>query len=100
MFGAVVNYLFVYLLGIAQTENSTCYRDVIISPKLVDGLDTARGYITTASGKIAVSYEKSDGKVSFDIEIPEGINAEFVFNGKRTALKAGKTTIKECYGIN
>jgi len=93
MFGAVVNYLFVYLLGIAQTENSVCYKDVVISPKLVEGLDFAEGYITTASGKIAVSYKKQDGKVCFDIEIPEGINAKFVFENKETVLKAGKNTI-------
>ncbi|MBQ6708105.1 MAG: hypothetical protein IJM97_04055 [Clostridia bacterium] len=49
--------------------------------------------MTTASGKIAVSYKKQDGKVCFDIEIPEGINAKFVFENKETVLKAGKNTI-------
>ena len=50
--------------------------EITISPAYVDGLDFAKGHITTDKGVISVSYEKVNGKVTLYLEIPDGICAE------------------------
>lgn len=75
MFGAVATYLFEYILGIKQTEDSTGFDKITISPMYVDGLDFAKGYITTNKGRISVSYEKVNGKVTLYLDLPDGIHA-------------------------
>ncbi len=93
MFGAVTRFLFYYLLGIRQAENSTGFEKVVIAPVLVNGLNRANGYITTARGRISLSYEKMPGKINVDIYIDEGIDAVFSFRGETMKLDPGKNTI-------
>lgn len=61
MFGAVCEYLFTYLLGIKQADNSSGFKKVSISPAYVKGLDVS-GSILTPEGRITVS-------VSYDGDI-------------------------------
>ncbi len=78
MFGALTRYLFTYLLGITQSEDSAGFEKIRIAPCLVNGLNKVSGYITTVRGKISVSYEKTGDSVCFDIELPENVSAEFI----------------------
>ena len=73
MFGAVTTYLYEYLLGIKQDENSYGFDRISISPAYVDSIDWIKGSITTRKGKIAVSYEKCESGITLNVEIPEGI---------------------------
>lgn len=79
MFGAVTKYIFMYLLGIRQPENSAGYEKIVISPMLVDGMNKAKGHITTPKGKISVEYTKENGKVVFNVYADESIDAVFEF---------------------
>ena len=79
MFGAVVRYLFIYLLGIS--EEGAGWKDIVIKPRLADGLDSAEGHITTPNGKVAVRFVKREGQVHFRIEIPEGVSARLECGG-------------------
>ncbi len=82
MFGAVTKYIFMYLLGIRQAEGSVAYKNVIISPCFVDGMNEAKGHITTESGVIRVEYKKNGGKAVVKAYADEGINAVFEFGGE------------------
>lgn len=85
MFGAVTAHLFDYILGIRQPEGSYGYERVIIAPMNIDGLDHAKGFITTPRGKIAVSYTKNtEGKLSVSVTLPLGIVAKFEIDGEYT----------------
>ena len=75
MFGAVATYLYEYLLGIKQCEGSYGFDRITISPAYVEGLDFAKGHITTGKGVISVSYKKANGKVTLYLELPDGIHA-------------------------
>ena len=86
MFGAVVRYLFIYLLGIGQ--DGAGYGKLRIEPKLVNRLNYAEGHITTVHGRVGVRYVKTDSAVSFRIEIPEGVEAVLVYGGEHK-LSAG-----------
>lgn len=90
MFGALTRYLFTYLLGISQAEDSIGFEKITIKPCLVNGMNKASGYITTAVGKIAVAYEKTGDKVSFTVELPENTTAEFECGEYKATLTAGE----------
>ncbi len=72
MFGAVCEYLFKYILGIRQPENSYGYEKITISPALIPSLNVS-GSITTKKGKISVSVRYTDGVQSIKYSVPEGI---------------------------
>ena len=82
MFGAIVSCLFEYILGIRQERDSYGYEKIVISPALIEKLDRAGGHITTPKGRIAVSYEKKNGCMSYRIEIPEGATARLALIGR------------------
>lgn len=85
MFGASVRYLFVYILGIKQAENTTGYKDIIIEPADIS-LENASGFIKTDSGCLKVSFTIINGKRVFEIDIPNGIKAVFKYNGISRSL--------------
>lgn len=83
MFGAVTKYIFMYLLGIRQAEGSTAYKNVVISPCFVDGMNEAKGHITTENGIIRVEYKKDGGKAWIKVSADERINTVFEFGGEK-----------------
>ena len=91
MFGAVTKYLFLYLLGIRQPESSAGYEKVIISPCFVDGMNRAKGHITTERGVISVEYEKIGNTATVKAYADPKIKAVFEHNGTRTEFSGEKT---------
>jgi alpha-L-rhamnosidase len=57
MFGAVVEYLFKYILGIRQKENSVGFSDVTIEPCPASVLDWAEGSVVLGGKRISVRVE-------------------------------------------
>ncbi len=90
MFGAPVAYLFEYLLGIRQTEDSSGYKSIVIEPMSVDRFKWMKGSITTPNGVVAVSYRNEKGNVKFNISIPENTKATFFFAEKKHILCVGE----------
>ncbi len=72
MFGAVCEYLFKYILGIRQPENSYGYEKVIIAPAKIPGLNV-KGSITTKNGKISVEVKYTDDVQSVKFNVPDTI---------------------------
>ena len=85
MFGAVAAYLYEYFLGIRQKEGSVGYRNLVISPVIVDGINRLSG---SAHGT-KVSYVKEGESLKYEIEIPEGVTAELVLGTTRKILRKG-----------
>ena len=90
MFGAVVAYLYDYLLGIRAKDGCAAYSQIVIAPVLADQLNKVSGWRMLPAGKVSVSYEKTEAGVSFIIEVPDGLPAVFDYAGQRYALKAGE----------
>ncbi len=87
MFGAVVKYLFIYLLGIRQPNDGVAYENVIINPRFVDGINNAKGYITTQNGKISVEYTKKGNTATVKVNADPKINAIFEYKGEKIPFK-------------
>ncbi len=90
MFGSTVAYIFEYLLGIKQAENSVGYTSLVISPKSVDRFKRMSGSMKIPAGIVAVSYENNSGEVKFNISIPDGVKAEFRYSDKAFDLAKGE----------
>ncbi len=90
MFGSTVAYIFEYLLGIKQADNSAGYTSLVISPQSVDRFGRMSGSMKIPSGTVSVSYENNGGNVKFAVSIPDGANAIFRFKSKELTLSQGK----------
>ncbi|MBE6631931.1 MAG: hypothetical protein E7623_04440 [Ruminococcaceae bacterium] len=77
MFGAPVAYLFEYILGIKQTEGSSGYSELTISPQAILKFNSMSGNLETVNGKISVAYERADDGICFKIVVPERCKANF-----------------------
>lgn len=95
MFGAVTRYLFTGFLGITQREGSCGYRDLVIKPSLVDGMNYCSGDINVGSGKIAVEIKRDGAKTTFKIEIPQGVKAVFSLDCEECELACGLNTVEK-----
>ncbi len=93
MFGAVVQYLFTHLLGIGQDEGSSKYDKITVSPKFVEGINNAKGHITTPNGIISVEYEKNGNTADVTVYIPENIKAIFKTKNTEKSLETGRNRI-------
>lgn len=89
MFGAPVAYLFEYILGIKQEEGTAGYESLVIEPQGISRFGRMSGSIETVQGSVSVSYKNNDGKVSFEITIPENTKAIFRYKNKGIALIQG-----------
>lgn len=85
MFGAVSRYLFEYILGIRQKEDSCAFEQIVIEPLCVKKVKRAQGQIKTPKGIISVTYDSD----SIRVEIPENVNGILRFGGEEIILKSG-----------
>ncbi len=91
MFGAVVAYLFRYILGISQEDTSFGYERLVINPCDIAFIGSFSGKITIPQGEISVSVSYKENGAEFDINTP----AEGIFRYKDTeiTLTKGKNNI-------
>ena len=89
MFGAPVAYFFEYLLGIRQTPDSAGYAKLAIEPLATSRFAHMEGSMQTPRGRVAVSYRKQDGHITFVVELPEGVEATFKYGGGEYPLHSG-----------
>ncbi len=90
MFGAVVAYLFDYVLGIQAKDGYAGYSEIQIAPSIPTALNRAAGHRTLPKGEVHVSWEKNKKNVSFEVKIPEKQSAEFVYQNTVYPLSPGK----------
>ena len=92
MFGSPVIYLFRYVLGIKQVSDCG-YKRVKISPLKLKRLKCVCGSMTTENGVIRGSYSKAGEKRRFIVDIPEGVSADFEYEGYKRILSSGNNVI-------
>lgn len=94
MFGAVTAYLFEYLLGIKQKENTSGYNSLVIAPQAVKKFQRMCGSMEIPTGTISVKYEKENDKIKFEIIVPKNTEAVFDMSGQNISLNEGKNIFK------
>lgn len=93
MFGAVVAYIFEYLLGIGQKPGTAGYKSLVIEPRATSNFGKISGSITTPLGKVSVRYERNGDGIDFEISIPPRTEAVFKYGGREFNLSEGENTL-------
>ncbi len=88
MFGAVTAYLFRYILGISQEDDSFGYEKILIAPGNISLKGSFSGKITVPAGEIEVTAVYTEDGAEFRVSVPE----EAVFRYKDKKIKLTKGT--------
>lgn len=81
--GAVVEWFYVYVLGIVRDENAPGYRHFFVRPYVNEAYDYVKGYFDSPYGKISASWKKDvAGKYIYSIGIPAGASATVAIPGE------------------
>lgn len=93
MFGAVVENLFSRILGIRQPDGVTKYQKLVIAPVCVSQVHKVSGNLKLPCGKVAVSYQRDEETVNFDISIPPKTEAMLLWQGQEVRLEPGENKL-------
>ncbi|MFD2215711.1 alpha-L-rhamnosidase [Metabacillus endolithicus] len=75
-YGAIVEWMYKYMLGIKPVETKPGFKHAIIAPKPHWRMKWAKGNLNTASGNYFVSWHiQEDGQLNFTVEIPFNTSA-------------------------
>ncbi|MCC8035943.1 MAG: glycoside hydrolase family 78 protein [Rikenellaceae bacterium] len=77
MYGEVNAWLYKGLGGIFPDEKNPGFRNVILRPNFVDGLESFTAKHNSVYGEIVSSWEKSGSKINYTVRIPAGCRATF-----------------------
>lgn len=92
MFGAVGAWMYKGLGGILPDESKPGFKNVILKPNIVAGLDNFTAQHTGPYGKITSSWEKNGNRTKYTCEIPPNSTATVILMGKDVRLVDGKST--------
>ena len=90
-FGAVVSWLYEYVLGIRMAEGFPAHKRFILKPELC-GFNSAKGGIDTPHGRVEVAYRIIGGSVEYSCKIPPNTTAELFLPNIHKRLGSGSYT--------
>jgi len=118
MLGHLMEWFYVGLGGIDQTDKSVAYKEVLIAPQMVNGVDSVSTNFKTPYGTVVSKWTKTAVGTEVEVEIPvnasavleiptkegskileNGISISNSFDAKIISQAAGKTTIKLGSGL-
>ncbi|MHC5073636.1 MAG: family 78 glycoside hydrolase catalytic domain [Planctomycetota bacterium] len=77
MFGSVSGWFYKWLAGIQPSPDAEGFDKIIIRPTVVDDLQWVKCSYDSVRGTVVSNWNKQDGKLIFDVEIP--VNSEALF---------------------
>jgi alpha-L-rhamnosidase len=78
-YGAVIDWVYRHLAGLAPDRSRPGYRRVIFAPRPVVGVDWAKASVETPLGPASISWQiTSDGALAAEVELPFGSTGEFL----------------------
>lgn len=89
--GSVCEWMFDTILGISIDGK----RHFTVRPIPGGTLDHAKGNYNSVYGNVTSGWERKDGRVTYEITIPENTAATIVIDGKATEVGAGTHTFEE-----
>jgi alpha-L-rhamnosidase len=77
-YGAVIDWVYRHVAGIAPDVLQPGYRKVILAPRPAAGIDWARASVETPFGRAAIDWRiDADGSLAADVDLPFGTSGEF-----------------------
>jgi hypothetical protein len=75
MLGHLMEWFYTGLAGIRQEETSSAYKNIIIKPELVGDISSVKASYRSMYGTIKSEWEKKEGFIELNIEIPVNTTA-------------------------
>ena len=86
MFSGVIAWFYKALLGISPKEESPGFKEIELKPNFIKELGYTRGAVNTVKGEIRASWHYENGVFSFEVVVPDGVDAYF----RGTRLQTGE----------
>ncbi len=77
-YGAVIDWVYRHLPGLAPDRDRPGYRHVLFAPKPCVGIDWARASVDSAYGPVGISWRLAGDELTVEIELPIGTTGTFV----------------------
>jgi alpha-L-rhamnosidase len=74
-YGAVIDWVYRHVAGLAPTLDAPGYRRVIIAPRPHVAVDWAKGTIDAAVGRVAIDWRLESGILVIEVDLPFGVSA-------------------------
>ncbi len=78
MLGHLMEWFYSGLGGIGQTARSVAYKETVIAPQMVNGIDSSSVDFMTPYGKISSNWAKSPEGIAVEVEVPVNASAQIV----------------------
>jgi len=75
MSGQINEWLFNNLVGISPTESGPGFREFLIKPDFIKGLDYVKGSFSLISGDVRVAWKRISGRLELDVVVPANTHA-------------------------
>jgi alpha-L-rhamnosidase len=74
-YGAVVDWIYRHVAGIAPTVEAPGYRRVVVAPRPAAGIPWARASIESRLGEVSIDWRLTDDDLEIDLRVPYGADA-------------------------
>lgn len=99
-YGAIVEWLYQYVLGIRQNENCLGFQTFILNPHITPRLQSVSGKYKSAIGNIEVNWKRIENKIEFKCIVPFDSKAKLIlpyFDCKKIPIEIQKYHISDNY---
>jgi alpha-L-rhamnosidase len=93
MFGEIGAWLYKGIGGIKPDEKAPGFRNILLSPHFVEGLDNFEAMHESPYGKIISSWKRDGAAVVYTVSVPAGASAAISFDTAKKVYGKGGVTI-------
>jgi alpha-L-rhamnosidase len=76
-YGAVIDWVYRHLAGLAPDPDAPGYRHVLLAPKPARGIEWASASVETAYGTVSTSWRTAEDSLIAEVELPFGTSGTF-----------------------
>jgi alpha-L-rhamnosidase len=74
-YGAVIDWIYRYVAGIAPTVERPGYRRIVVAPRPTASIPWARASVESRLGTVSIDWRLVDGDLEIDLQVPHGADA-------------------------
>ena len=98
MFGEISAWYYKALGGIKPDQNNPGFKNILLEPNFVDGIEYFDAKFDGPQGRITSSWKKLNGKVIYHLVVPPNSTADLTLKAKSISKEMEKYIIRESNG--
>lgn len=93
-YGAVADWLYGDAAGINIDESKPAFEHIVFRPVITDRLDYVKASIDSRKGEVKAGWKRENGKVTYEVTVPESCTATVIFGGRTEEIGSGTHTFE------